>query len=89
MSDRIDEGVGGICSTCWYATATAESPLKGGRPVSSSKSRTPVEYRSERASTVSPQHLDGDDARETSVEAQVDFGHSAAPDERANLVPAS
>lgn len=37
---------------------------------------------------VASQHLDGDDARQASVEAQVDLGHSAAPDERTDLVPA-
>ena len=34
--------------------------MNGGRPVSSSKSRQPVEYRSERASTVSPRACSGD-----------------------------
>ena len=38
---------------------------------------------------VASQHLDGDDARQASVEAQVDFGHSASPDERTDLVSAS
>ena len=34
--------------------------MNGGRPVSSSNSRQPVEYRSERASTVSPRACSGD-----------------------------
>ena len=39
---------------------TGESPVKGGRPVSSSYSSTPVEYRSLRASTTSPRACSGD-----------------------------
>ena len=38
---------------------------------------------------IAAQHLDCYDARQASVEAQVDFGHSASPNERADLVSAS
>ena len=40
--------------------ATGESPVNGGRPVSSSYSRHPVEYRSLRESTRSPRACSGD-----------------------------
>ena len=40
--------------------ATGESPVNGGRPVSSSYSRQPVEYRSLRESTRSPRACSGD-----------------------------
>jgi hypothetical protein len=42
-SGLIVEGGGAFSRTCWYATATGESPVNGGVPVTSSKSRTPVE----------------------------------------------
>ena len=44
----------GASPTCWYAIDTGVSPTNGGRPLSSSKSMQPAEYRSERASTVCP-----------------------------------
>src|SRR4029453_9810843 len=53
-------GLTGRSLTCWYATATGVSPRNGGRPVSISKSTTPVEYRSVRASTVSPLACSGE-----------------------------
>src|SRR4051794_23870879 len=52
---------GAACSrTCWYATDTGLSPTNGGRPVSSSYNRHPVEYTSLRESTVSPRACSGD-----------------------------
>jgi hypothetical protein len=42
MSLTRDDGAGTRLWTCWYATFIADSPLKGGLPVSSSNSTTPV-----------------------------------------------
>ena len=59
-SGLSEDGGGAFSRTCWYATATGESPVNGGVPVSSSNSSTPVEYTSERASTFSPRACSGD-----------------------------
>ncbi len=54
--------LGGVATseTCWNAMDTAESPVKGGFPVSISYSTQPAEYRSERISTLSPRACSGD-----------------------------
>ncbi len=60
-SDRLmPEGTGGSSWTCAYARASGESASKGSRPVSSSKSMMPTEYRSERASTPRPRACSGE-----------------------------
>ena len=48
-----------VSETCWYAIATAESPVKGGFPVSISYSTHPAEYRSDFAPTCSPRACSG------------------------------
>ncbi len=54
------EGAGASSCTCAYAMASGESASKGSRPVSSSKSMMPTEYRSERASTPRPRACSGE-----------------------------
>jgi hypothetical protein len=54
------EGAGGVSATCLSAIATAESPSNGSRPVSSSKSTIPIEYRSDCALTGRPWACSGE-----------------------------
>ena len=58
-SGLMAEGGCGDSRTCWYATATGDSPVNGGAPATISYRTQPAEYRSDRASTVSPRACSG------------------------------
>ena len=67
---------------------TGDSPMNGGREVSSSNSMQPVEYRSERASTTSPRACSGD--RYWAVPMTADVEVTVWPSEaRARAMPKS